>query len=78
MAKLSEGDFVAIEARNHKLCLASYYNRVRNAKTNDPQIREEEEIVSGVILAEVIGYIRKTYHKEVGIPVFKLSDLVTL
>ena len=31
LAKLSEGDLVAIEAKYHKSCLASLYNRVRNA-----------------------------------------------
>ena len=78
LAKLSEGDLVAIEAKYHKSCLASLYNRVRNATKNDLGKGDEDEIISGVVLAEVIGYIHEIYQTEEGIPVFKLSDLVTL
>ena len=40
-------------------------------------IRDEDEIVSGVVLAEIIGYIRETYRTE-GVPVFKVSHFAPL
>ena len=78
LARLSEGDLVAIEARYHKNCLTILGNRVRAIKSSKPAADVEYEIIYGVVLAEIVSYIQECCCVEETIPVFKLSALKTL
>ncbi len=78
LARLSEGDLVAIEARYHKNCLTSLGNRVRAIKSSRPASGVEDKIIYGVVLAEIISYIQECCSVEETVPVFKLSALKSL
>lgn len=75
LAKLSEGDLVAIEARYHKACLTSLGNRVRAFNASQSKVDSEDDIIFGVVLDEIASYIRDCPRTENSVPVFKLSDL---
>ena len=72
LAKLSEGDMIAIEALYHCKCLVAYYNKSRTQKdvTDEPDFRS-------VALGELIFYILDEENENPGM-VFKLSDLTKL
>jgi hypothetical protein len=78
LAKLSEGDLVAIEARYHKSCLIALYNRLR--VTCSPLPADfENDILYGVVVTEVVEYIRECITSSEDImPVFKLREIKTL
>ena len=50
LAKLSEGDMIAIEALYHKSCLSALYNRVRDLQTTKPKADSENAIIEGMVL----------------------------
>ena len=75
LAKLSEGDLVAIEARYHKACLTALGNRVRAFNASQSKVDSEDDIIVGVVLDEIASYIRDCSRIENSVPVFKLSDL---
>ena len=78
LAKLSEGDLVAIEARYHKTCLIALYNRLRVACSKSPA-DFEDDILYGVVVTEVVEYIRECITSSEDItPVFKLKELKSL
>lgn len=78
LAKLSEGDMIAIEAVYHKTCLTALYNRLRESKTSQAKIDSESVIIEGIVLAEVVNYINSSKESNEDIPVFLLSDLKSL
>ena len=78
LAKLSEGDLVAIKARYHKSCLIGLYNRLRVACFKSPSDLEDD-ILYGVVVREVVEYIRESILSSENVtPVFKLWDLRNL
>ncbi len=77
LARLSEGDMIAVEAVYHKRCLAGLYNRVRQLQKRSVDEESENSIIEGVALGEVIDYINGC-HASNNVPVFKLSDINTL
>ena len=79
LAKLSAGDMIAIEAVYHKTCLATLYNRLRDFNNkSDSKEESEHSIMEGVVLAEIIEYLRDTRKYSDIIPVLKLSDIKSM
>ena len=78
LAKLSEGDLVATEARYHLSCLAALYNRLRRIPETDSAEETESSITAGMVLGEILDYIKDSYQAAETIPVFKLSNLKSL
>ena len=78
LARLSQGDMVAIEARHHNTCLTKLYNRLRDMKSNESPKDKEYSLVYGIALSEVINYIRFSKKQPDTSPVFKLIDLKKL
>lgn len=76
LAKLSEGDMIATEARYHSRCLVSYYNRAD--RLIDTAHNANDNNVHGVVLAELIAYIEDMRSNQTIAPVFKLSELKKL
>ena len=58
LAQLSAGDMVAIEAKYHNRCLVSLYNRVRAVQKPEKQCKCTADVISAVVLAELVNYIR--------------------
>jgi len=81
LAKLSSGDLIALEAKYHKKCLASLYNRLRSynrkQRRNSQDVKDNSQIKSAV-LAELVSYIYDKRDEEEDSPVFKLKDIVKL
>ena len=77
LAKLSEGDLVALEASYHASCLASLYKKANNAREN---VQEDVDIQrpDGIVLAELVAFIeeQRTY-SEKDLPVFRLAEQAT-
>ena len=59
LAKLSCGDLVAQETKYHDKCLAALYNRERKLNSFTENRNNNEKIVNGIVLAEVMNYIKK-------------------
>ena len=78
LAKLSEGDMIAVEALYHKSCLSALYNRLRDLQTTKPKADSENAINEGIVLAEILDYLKNYKASTETIPVFKLSDLKSL
>ena len=76
IARLSEGDLVATETCYHKTCLAALYNRVRVLNGKQTSKEKGDEILEGMVLAEVVAYIEQCADKkDPVIPVFQLKTL---
>ena len=76
IARLSEGDLVATEACYHKTCLAALCNRVRVLNGEQTSKEKGDEILEGMVLAEVVAYIEPCAEKkDPVIPVFQLKTL---
>lgn len=79
LAKVSEGDLVALEACYHASCLAALYKREKSFR----QKAQEDNITSrpeSIALAELITYMEEqsmTTNSE-ELPVFRLDDLANL
>ena len=78
LAQLSAGDMVAREAKYHKKCLTSLYNRVRAAKTLAEESQSKVDVISAIVLAELVTFIEETAKEEDTAPVFKIADLTKL
>ena len=76
LAKLSSGDFIAQEAKYHRPCLLSLYNRARG--TNTPEESGVDNMNNALAFAELVSYIENTRIDSTIIvaPIFKLNDLV--
>jgi hypothetical protein len=75
LAKFSEGDLAAIEARYHKACLTALGNCVRAFNASQSKVDSEDDIIVGVVLDEIASYIRDCSRIENSVPVFNLSNL---
>ena len=78
LAKLSQGDMVAIEAHYHKGCLTKLYNLLRDAKSKESITEKDNSLVYGIALSEVINHIRQSRRNSDSSLVFKLNDLKKL
>lgn len=78
LAKLSSGDTIAIEAKYHRTCLVSLYNRHRcHSAANQKEKQTLDSNLRGIAFAELVAYIEDV-HVEGVAPVFKLADLANL
>ena len=76
LAKLSEGDMVATEAKYHRVCLVQLYNRYRTHNLN--KSRESEfQLIAGIALSEVINFVEECIlsSDQETVPVFQLQQL---
>ena len=78
LAKLSLGDMVALEAKYHTKCLLALYNRARKVQAPQQQISSKDDVVSGIIFAELVMYIEEVCLEASISPVFKLTDISQL
>lgn len=78
LAKLAEGDVVAIEALYHKKCLSNFYNRLRSKQRSQSYFEKSDELTEGIAFSELIDYIYFTLETSDEVPVFKLCNLKTL
>ena len=79
IAKLSEGDVVAIESKYHKTWLAEFQNKVRTFVSKASSAEQEKSIVEGVVDAEIERYMREIIEVESdNIPDFYLKELKNL
>ena len=75
LAKLSEGDMIAIDAVYHSICLSSYHNKERSSNKSDGS--NSDNVLKGVALAEVVSYIEEEIAEKRN-QVFKMTDLIKL
>ena len=75
LAKLSQGDMIAIEACYHAKCLSSYYNKTR-AKARETG-HTPNSVVYGVALVEIVAFLQEQ-RLESHTTVFKLADLIKM
>ncbi len=79
--KLSTGDMRAQDAKYHRNCLVSLYNRKRSQKIGTEK-EEKEKIIKAIALAELIAHIEETRADEAYkvncVTELKLADLTKL
>ena len=75
LAKLSQGDVVAIKSKYHSKCLAKLYNRLRDHRSNESEGDKSKALVLGISLSEIVTYLRQCKEMSDRSPVFKLSDI---
>ena len=58
--------------------MTDLYNRVRQYNKGQYKDQNNDNLIFGVALNEIINYIRERYEYSDTLPVFKLADLVKL
>ena len=76
LAKLSAGDIIALEAKYHRNCLTTLYNKARQA-TEKQEKEENYSHLHGIAFAELVAYMEDMRDEE-SVSVFKLTDMVSL
>ena len=76
LAKLSAGDMIALEAKCHRNCLTTLYNKARQA-TEKQEKEENYSHLHGIAFAELVAYMEEMRDEE-SVSVFKLTDVVSL
>lgn len=77
LAKLSAGDLISQEAVYHNKCLVSLYNKATRAKSSTSTKNNDDRVISGIALAELISYI-EDLRASGNLSVLKLADLTKL
>ena len=77
LAKLADGDMVAIEAKYHVKCLAALYNRVQKLQTPSAEEDSNETSLHGIAFASLVSYLEEFRDCE-NVAVFKLVELAKL
>lgn len=76
IAKLSEGDVIAIDAVYHANCLTALYKKhAKFVESRDETVATNN--VHGIVLAELVSYINES-RKDSSINTFKMTDLAHL
>ena len=80
LAKLSERDMVATEAKYHNTCLCSFYKKKvkKNNKESNSASICDDTVVYGVVLSETINYMKKSLQSSNVLKLFQLSQLKKL
>ena len=77
LAKLSEGDMIALDAFYHKHCLTNFYRKASSA-IEKCEYHDSDRESHGVALAELVTFIEESaLNSEDGLTIFKLSELTT-
>ena len=58
IAKLSEGDMVAIEAQYHKKCLTMFFNSYKSKKRAEIPVAELLREIERKVLKDVVNYVK--------------------
>ena len=75
LAKLSTGDFVALEAKYHAVCLTSLYKKAEAVREKDEEDEVNPRRPEGITLAELVSFIEVSRMvSSTELPVFKLSE----
>ncbi|KAG1654981.1 Glycine receptor subunit alpha-3 [Nymphon striatum] len=77
LAKLSEGDVIAIEMKYHLKCLVSLYNRAKSTACQQPPHNQIYEMYHSIAFAELVTYIEEEL-TEMITPVIKLANMVKM
>ena len=72
IAKLSEGDMVATEAKYYHTCLTKLYNEYRSINRNRSKEMNELELIKGIALSELFAFIEDSIDSNDSIPTFLL------
>ena len=75
IAKLSQGDMIAIDAVYHTKCLAALYRRNANVSENKHEKDTSQDVIFTSAFAELMSFIDSSLENEEISPVFKLSEL---
>ena len=75
LAKLSQGDMIAIEAHYYTKCLISYYHKSRTK--NEEYQHNPNAVLYGAALAEIVAFVEEQ-RIESEITVFKLANLIKM
>ena len=75
IAKLSEGEMVATEAKYHHACLTKLYNQYRSINRNRSKEMNELELIKGIALSKLFAFIEDSIDSNDSIPVFLLKEL---
>ena len=76
LAKLSAGGMIALEAKYHRNCLPTLYNKARQA-TEKQEKKENYSHLHGIASAELVAYMEDMRDEE-SVSAFKLTDMVSL
>ena len=76
VAKLSDGDLVAQDAKYHLGCLVSHHNRAAAEQAQNGKKNTTNNLSRSVALAELLTYIDESRMDEDVAPVVKLADHV--
>ena len=74
IAKLSEGDMVATEAKYHHVCLTKFYNQYRTINRNRSIEMNELELIKGIALSELYAFIEDSIASNDSVRVFLLKE----
>ncbi len=77
LAKLVPGDMISLEAKYHRRCLTSLYNRARTSK-NAATKKDSDDNLYGIAFAELTTFMEEFRKEEGAAPVLKLSDLADM
>ena len=75
-AKLSAGGMIALEAKYHRNCLTTLYNKARQA-TEKQEKEENYSHLNGIAFAELVAYMEDMRDEE-SVSVFNLTDMISL
>ena len=59
LAKLAEGDMVALEYMYHKSCLCTFYKKASLLKSNECENDKSDDMLYGLVLSEIIKLYQK-------------------
>ena len=74
IAKLSEDDMHAIEAKYHANCLCNFYSKLRTIEKQNKDYYENS-ITFSIVLSKVVNFIKKTLKTSQTAPAFILGHL---
>ena len=78
LAKLTNTDLVAKEAKYHKSCYRQFLNRYRSykgSKNAESSVHRAKKLTYGLVVGELVQYMQDMYLYSKIAPIFHLSDL---
>lgn len=75
LAKLSAGDMISQEAMYHKNCYLNFFNKARPQKIVD---ENGENQIHGIVLAELVSFVKDSRMNKGVAAVFRLTDLMAM
>ena len=78
LARLSEGDMIAVEALYDKTRLSALCNRLGELRSFRPKADSDNASIEGSVLAKILYYLKSSNESLAAILLFKLSDIKSL